>query len=222
MIEGNWVFDSPKLGLRFDGSNPNQGGANGTMSRNIVWNTGGMRMKGDYHNITGNMCLLNREETHDACLEVIHILRDDPAVHNANTHTENNAAHRADGGVDRISDVGGEWPLAGIKLNNYYANHSWNGTDGWDGSWVLNGTTLFPDEDIPDLLMDIEDHDFRPKPDTVLTSTGVQIGPYPAAYSKDTKYNIPGRKEEKPTHPIPSNRNTVPMKDALIFQLAYR
>ena len=221
MIERNWIFNSPKLGLRFDGEGAT-GGSNGTMIRNIIWNTGGMRIKGDYHNITGNLALVNRENTQGACFEIIHILRDDPTIQNANSEVENNAAHKADGGADQISEIGGEWPLGGIKLNNYYANFSWNGTDGWDGSWVLNGTTLFPENDIPDLLMDVEDYDFRPKHDTLLTSTGVQIGPYPAAYSKNTKYSIAGRKEEKASHPIPSHENTVAMKDALIFQVAYR
>jgi len=221
LVEGNWALDSPKLGLRFDGSNPNQGGANGTLINNVVMNTAGIRLKGDYHTVTGNLALENSDDRIGS-FEVIYVLRDDPAVHNANTKVENNAAHRGDGGIDRITEVGGNWPLQGIKMNNYYGNNSWEGDDGWDGSWVLNGTSLFPEEDLPDLLMDVHDHDFRPKPDTVLTSTGVLIGTYSPAYSDAKKYNIPGRKEAKTSYPIPSNENVVNMKDALIFQPAYR
>ena len=86
----------------------------------------------------------------------------------------------------------------------------------------MNGTTIYPDVDLPDLLMDVNDYDFRPKEDTVLTSTGVQIGPYPAAYSKNTKYTIAGRKKLKASFPIPSHQRIVVRKDALMFQSAYR
>jgi len=70
--------------------------------------------------------------------------------------------------------------------------------------------------------MDVDDFDFRPKPDTILTLNGLQVGPYARAYSESTKYHIAGRKLVKASHPIPSNDNVVPMKDALMFQPAYR
>ena len=81
---------------------------------------------------------------------------------------------------------------------------------------------MFPEIDLPDLLMDVENFDFRPKPDTVLSENGFQIGPYAPAYSKDTQYNIAGRKKSTASFPIPSNNANVKMKDALIFQQAFR
>ena len=87
----------------------------------------------------------------------------------------------------------------------------------------MNGKNVgIPEVDLPDLLMDVENYDFRPKPDTVMTSTGVQIGPYPEAYSEVTKYNIPGRKEYLASHPIPGHESNVKMRDALIFRPAFR
>ena len=67
-------------------------------------------------------------------------LRDNPEEQNLNTIVENNAVSKGDGGADQLTDRGGQWPLSGIKRNNYYGNYSWAGNDGWDGSWVLNGT----------------------------------------------------------------------------------
>ena len=82
--------------------------------------------------------------------------------------------------------------------------------------------TSFPEIDLPDLLMSVDDFDFRPKPDTVLTSEGYQIGPYPAAYSNAKQYAIAGRKEETASFPIPRDNAIVQMRDALIFQPAFR
>ena len=117
----------------------------------------------------------------------------------------------------------GRWSLSGIKSCNYYGNNSWHGGDGGpDGSWVLDGHVVYPTEDLPDLLMDVNDYDFRPKPGNVLTQNDVTIGPYDVAYSKNRIYNIPGRKEMKASHPIPSLSSNIPMKDALMFRPAYR
>lgn len=221
LVEGNWIFDSPKYGLRFDGYSPEKGGAHGTLTKNVVSNTAGIRIKGDYHNISNNLALYH-SNVDEASLCVVHVLRHNPLEHNANTIVESNAAWLADGGIDRISEEGGQWQLAGIKSNNYYGNHSWNGNDGYDGSWVLDGKAVIPEADLPDLMMDIDDNDYRPKTDTAFTSTGLLIGPYEPAYSEVQSYTIAGRKMNLPSHPIPGNNRKVEMKDALIFQNAYR
>ena len=217
------MINSPKKGIRFDDS-PNLRGTNGTISKNVVWKTEGIMIKGDYHTVTGNLALDSNDMGLPG-LEVTHALRNNPEVMNENTFSSYNAACLADGGIDMLStsmEPWGRWPLAGLKSNNYYGNNSFHGGEDYDGSWILNGTTIYPDVDLPDLLMDVNDYDFRPKQDTVLTSTGVQIGPYPAAYSKNTKYTIAGRKKQKASFPIPSHQRTVVRKDALMFQSAYR
>ena len=48
------MFDSPKAGVRFDDS-PGKKGSHGTMHKNVVWKAAGYMVKGDYHNITGNL-----------------------------------------------------------------------------------------------------------------------------------------------------------------------
>ena len=225
MTEGNWVFDSPKLAIRLDDSDHGDSwGVHGTISKNIIMNTGGFELKGDYHTITGNLALQNYKPDTPSLI-VIHEYWSHTDVQNANSLVEKNAACLADGGVDQHSTPKapwGQWPLAGIKSNNYYGNHSWHGGDGYDGSWVLNGTTVSPPNNLSYLLMSAENHDFRPRPDTILTSTGVQIGPYAAAYSDENIYTIAGRKETTASHPIPYNGWTVKMKDALMYQPAYR
>jgi len=184
-------------------------------------------VKGDYNNVTGNLGLPNFHECKDMpTIQVIHQLREHIEIQNEHTYVENNAAWLADGGQDQHSTDSTPWgrfPLAGIKAENYYGNNSWHGGDGYDGSWVLNGETVIPEADLPDLLMDADNYDFRPRPESVLVSTGVQIGPYPAAYSDAIKeYIIAGRKEEKASFPIPPHNGEVKMRDALIFQPAFR
>ena len=228
--------------MRFDDGLHFPGGNFGTMDKNVVWKTSGIMVKGDYHNITGNLALTSSQKTLDILqsdkshlanpsLRVCERLRDDNFIHNANTIVERNAAVRADGGLNKwetcqTKNLYGRFRLAGFKKENFYANTSWYCEDGYDGSWDLDGETIFPDKDLLDLLVDVDDYDFRPKPDTVLTNQGYQIGPYAAANSDETIYTIPGRQEEIASFPIPSydpkNPKTVPRKDALIFQPAFR
>ena len=226
VTEGNWVLDSPKLSIRLD--DQEHGSVTGTYAtviNNVASNTGGFEIKGDFHNITGNLALKNYEQV-TTSFAVFYEYFTHTEVQNANTNVERNAAWLADGGIDMHSTAQppwGRWKLSGIKSCNYYGNNSWNGGDGGpDGSWVLDGKIVTPTADLPDLLMDVDDHDFRPKPGNVLTQNGIQIGPYEAAYSKARKYSIPGRKEMKATHPIPHHDSNGTMKDALIFQSAYR
>ena len=48
-INRNWVHSSPKFGIRFDDSNPPRTplASDGTITRNIVWASGGIMVKGD-------------------------------------------------------------------------------------------------------------------------------------------------------------------------------
>ena len=209
------------------------------MESNIVWKTSGIMVKGDHHNITGNLALtnnaatladLNGDKSFQALpsLQVVHMLRGDFAfIHNADSIVERNAAVRADGGLNKFitcntKNLYGRWQLAGFKSQNYYANTSWYCEDGYSGEWVLDGQAIVPDQELTDLLMDIDDYDFRPKPDTVLTNQGFQVGPYEASSSEATTYTIAGRQEEIASFPIPSNEKTVKRKDALIFQPGFR
>ena len=213
----------PVSGVRIDGGSGHFG-YNTTIADNVGWKLGGYMIKGDYHNITGNLAL---EMNGDGGLKVVHIRKkgfDDPM--NEHSIVENNLAWLGNGDKDLSCPrhLGAEYPMAGIKSNNYYGNYSFACGDEYDESVVLDGVTV-PDAkytDLPDLLVDIDNYDFRPKPDTILTSTGKQIGPYPAEYTNGDEYCIPGMKENSPSFPIPSDQSVVEMRSDLIFQLAYR
>ena len=52
------MLDSPVAGVRIDGG-ADRVGYNCTIKDNVAWKTGGYMLKGDYHNITGNLALIN-------------------------------------------------------------------------------------------------------------------------------------------------------------------
>ena len=56
LLTQNWIHDSPKYALRFDGQPPRVG-MHGTMSRNVAMNTNGLMVKGDYHTVLNNLAL---------------------------------------------------------------------------------------------------------------------------------------------------------------------
>ena len=144
------------------------------MDKNVVWKTDGIMVKGRHHNITGNLALENNGETAAILasdksflalpsLQVVNMLRGDTIIHNEDSIVERNAAVRADGGLNKFEQCStknlyGRWQLAGFKRENYYANTSWYCEDGYDGSWALDGERVFPDADLPDLLMDVDDY----------------------------------------------------------------
>ena len=53
------MLDSPVSGVRCDGSGAGSVCYNGTYKDNVAWKTGGYMLKGDYHNVTGNLALEN-------------------------------------------------------------------------------------------------------------------------------------------------------------------
>ena len=223
------MFDSPKWSIRYDTGDGELGPyyVGGEIIENVSWGNKGYRVKGDFHNITGNLGLVNwKEDEADSTISLIHQLSwEDSRVENENTTLWGNAFWHADSGKYKTEETNGngKWPLTGIKFDNYYGNTSHAPGETSDGTWILNGTNIgIPEVDLPDLLMDVHQYDFRPKPGTILTSTGVRIGPYAEAYSDVTKYNIPGRKNNLASHPIPSHESNVKMRDALIFRPAFR
>ena len=213
-IKRNWVYDSPKYAIRFDHStsDPSNLGHSGEMSRNVIWNTMGMMVKGNNHTVESNLALDNTEGfEHAGSLLVIHILRTENVVQNGHTDVKNNAATIADGGVNmKVPWPYPRWPLAGITENNYSG------------------------EDLNTLLVDVENKDFRPISTNVFTangntgeilgdSTAHLIGPYS---SKDdatmTQYDIPGQKLDIASYPIPSDGVFVKGRNAVMFRPGFR
>ena len=172
----------------------------------------GMMVKGNNHTIESNLALDNTEKFENAgSLLVIHILRTENVVQNQITKVKNNAATRADCGTNmNVPWPYPRWPLAGITENNYSG------------------------EDLNELLVDVDNKDFRPKTNDALTAsgnagqiiggaTGNMIGPYPSKDEADiTQYDIPGQKLDIASYPIPADGSTVKERDVVMFRPGFR
>ena len=70
-IENNWVMDSPKYGIRFDGERPKIG-EHGYVIGNVVAKTNGMNLKGDYHTAMNNFVVeSNRTNSKEVRLRML-------------------------------------------------------------------------------------------------------------------------------------------------------
>merc|ERR1712126_785436 len=111
ILKRNWVSDSPKYALRFDGAPKikNDGkavplGEHGEMDGNVQWNSGPFQVKGDKHTVERNLALGNKQKEDEEGkwvpgLKSICILREYITVTNTNTKLKNNAWVRTDGGA---------------------------------------------------------------------------------------------------------------------------
>ncbi|CAL4122383.1 unnamed protein product [Meganyctiphanes norvegica] len=192
-ISHNWIHDSPKMAVRFDGGGHSLG-FNGYQGFNVIWNVDSLMVKGDNHTVESNLALNRYEQGNKCTLCVIYRLRHDSVIENNYTLTINNAAYQADGG--RNVDDGGMWPLGGEVVNTYSGH------------------------DINDYLVDVDNWDFRPLEGTPLTEGEVVKGPYQPGIT--STYWIPGRKLYKTSLPIPVEGAVVPKsRDILMFRGGY-
>ena len=104
----NWLHDSPKYGVRFDGDGD---GNNGLIHHNVIWNIqGGIMIKGYEHMIYNNTAFDNGEKN-----DIIVLI---DLGGNEGTITRNNAADKIAG---HRSDTYQNYPVPGIY------DHNWNG-----------------------------------------------------------------------------------------------
>lgn len=150
----NWVHDSPKAGLRFDGSEDADAFAkgiyNGTMVRNVVYNNnGGLMVKGDDHRVYNNVCYNVESDAYK-------ILTSEQSKHsNHETVTRNNM---------------GDY-LNASRRGNPLENPPPGPTD---HNWV----NQYPRRDIRELLRDPDNLDFRPRAGaTEIVDAGVDLPP---------------------------------------------
>ena len=163
-IAYNWVHDTQFYGIRLDGlmDSPNMG-RNCTVHHNLAWNTnGGMIIKGNDHNVTHNMAFgvtPYHEKSYGEKNDIIFtsgVNGEDSApedwadidpdlLDNSRTYSGWNAANNIAGDTKDSAD---EYPVPGIREP---------GTD-WNGFYEP-GT-------IEEQLMDIENWNFCPKPDS--------------------------------------------------------
>lgn len=213
IIANNWVHDSPKLGIRFDcpnhGENWDYLGRNATVTKNVVWNAGGIMVKGDKHKVIRNLAFKKgfcegfpqgdiraKVKSH---LIVPHWIGSNPIPFNNETTVLYNIADVATGGRNRKTKIRG--PPSG---NNVKGNFP----DPW-----------YNCEDVPQGLVDSEHFDFRPKTDSRYAKAGA--GPYQSGVN--TVYWIPGRQLKSASRPIPvdGQLEVDSDRDALIFLQGY-
>jgi len=92
-VTHNWVHDSPKKGIRFDG----ESGVNGTVSNNVVWNiydNAEIFTKGDYHIVKNNVAF-DKDKKCAICLPSMHWGQ---LMNNYSVAMNNGATYMADGG----------------------------------------------------------------------------------------------------------------------------
>ena len=184
LVERNWVHDSPKYGIRFDGQPPRIG-VHGKMSHNILvrLGSGGGQVKGDHHVVYNNLAFdspagITRKFPGCSLCVWKHVRGNDYPINNHST-VLNNMADAANGGV--AFNFNTERPFKPIRV--------------WPLQGVHDNSNLVELE-IKSLLHDPDNYDFRP------LYPNITIGPYP--YNDNlTSYWIPGRLLYKPSSPVP-------------------
>ena len=149
----NWLHDSPKYGVRFDGDGD---GNNGLIHHNVIWNIqGGIMIKGYEHMIYNNTAFDNGEKN-----DIIVLI---DLGGNEGTIIRNNAADKIAG---HRSDTYQNYPVPGIY------DHNWNGyeTGGNVRDFLLSPPAY---ENVEDYNPD--EYDFQPNPDSELIDAGIHV-----------------------------------------------
>ena len=130
IIHNNWVYDTPKFGIRTDAATVSADmnlGEKTDIQNNVVFNTNrGFMLKGDNHTIKGNLALQNRNGNNECSLCIIRYmhnfnLKELSPLMNNRSDVENNAAWLADGGKRPGWKPynGGRWGLPEGAKNTY-------------------------------------------------------------------------------------------------------
>ncbi|MCK4959212.1 MAG: DNRLRE domain-containing protein, partial [Planctomycetes bacterium] len=204
----NWHHDAMKAAVRWDGNE----GINGTDHHLVSWNApASMMIKGDYHDVISNTCLL----AHDYTENLIKILTEDAdggETQAANDETYNNL-------TDSMSSVrDGYVPLAGTSHSN-----------NWNGYLHDRMTGDTADKQV----RDAENWDFRPAVGSDLIDAGIEFEPITNGYLGqapdigayeygDTNYWIPGYKDVIASTPVPPHDATTAKPDCDLMWLAGR
>ena len=186
LIERNWVHNSPKSGIRFDGEPPRTGD-HGTISHNVLTKlgSGSAQVKGDYHLVHNNLVFETpageTREFPGCSLCVWRHVRGNSGQINKHSTVLDNIADVANGGV--VFDFNRGRPVKPIRV--------------WPLQGVHDDSNLV-DPDIKSLLHDPDNFDFRP------FYEDITVGPYP--YNPHlTTYWIPGRQLYKASSPVPTH-----------------
>ncbi len=218
-IRYNWFHDTSKFAMRFDAPIPAvRWGKHGLVHHNVLWNTGGMMIKGTDHRVYNNLAI-NNEYT-----DII-VLKDKvtkkqlkkkkikPGTKigggNVRTQTANNVAGSISGHRKKPKPVPGSF---GKNIN-------------------LSEEGL----DAQKLLVDLENRDFRPvnmqlvNKAQVIEDKDISLiysteQPYSGVYPAQVEhYWIPGKRLIQASHPIPADMSIAKKTNVdLIWREAYR
>ncbi|DAC21675.1 MAG TPA: hypothetical protein D7H94_06675, partial [Candidatus Poseidoniales archaeon] len=115
-IAYNWIHDIGKYGIRFDAPiGQSSTGNNGSIHHNVIWNaSGGIMVKGDYHDISNNTVFGNQVDGKNNII----------ILHESNTGNENSTIwHNA---ADAIAaHRSNAWPSNPLQAGTY--GNNWNG-----------------------------------------------------------------------------------------------
>lgn len=222
----NWCHDTGKAALRFDGDD-STGTAHGEMSFNVVWNISNLIVKGDYHNVTGNVVFDGsdigaskapssfpsyQDETSplDYCMKSV-------VVENPGQTTETAGRHNVFSGnvMDRVE----AWKKCDDDECPFVGS--------WDASNVI-GSSDHPKASYPTAPFDIKaelrdpwNRDFRPCPGSRTATAGA--GAYPTYTGHEEVYWIPGALGKRASQPSPRHGATrAPVDAELLFLPAFR
>lgn len=192
VVEYNWCFDTMKFGIRFDRTTSPGAmwGYNGTINYNVVWNTGGIMVKGDQHHVNNNLVF---DSTGMNDMYLLGPGGAGAAKENNNTVTTNNILQRGAGSC--TARYKKPCPIVPGKFTNNDVN-----------------------KDVRTLLRDPVNWDFRPLPNSDLIMKG--IGPYgKESMNHGGVYWIPGHQLLTASVPIPPNGTTTAKCDAHLMWL---
>lgn len=190
VIANNWVHDSPKAGIRFDGVNGStKVGVDGVVHHNVVWNTEFSIIKGESQGTYNNLMFNNR------ITDLIIFNKQDAGGLNLYSETMNNLVGSLQG---RKSGSEQDLMVPGVVSNN-----------------MTNGTGNILDNLVGPLW-----GDFRPKQGASIIDAGTTNTTYHTLSYQGALPDIGAYEYSEPTYLIPGHKgpvasNPVPFTEAL-------
>lgn len=220
VIRHNWFHDTPKFGMRFDAPIPAvRWGKYGLVHHNVLWNTGGMMIKGTDHRVYNNLAF-------DSDYTDIIVLKDKVTKKQLAKKKNIKPGTKIGGGNVRtktINNIAGS--ISGHRKKPYEV----------PGEVGINIDAKVEGIKIKSLLRDPDNRDFRPLAMSKvahaqsISDEGVRKlyqsdTPYAGVYPAETNYYwIPGQRLEQASHPIPADKSAAKKLNVdLMWREAYK
>jgi len=232
VLRYNWIHDQRQgKGIRMDAIYPavvaEDYGFGSTIYNNVVWNSGGIAVKGREHSIFNNTSFDN---TNSGAGDIL--LLDEKNYHPYSSVCEQYGCSRDSVVVNNIAN----------NISTARKEYTDPAMTGWIPQYLNNFNGNVTSTDIRAILRDVDARDFRLKSTaTAYISTGIEIPTNPTIthvieqersstnleygayeYGMGRKYWVPGFTQHKPSSPIPSDAAVDILKSQdLIWRHAY-